>query len=71
MEPDFIAQTAELMTDVERRKWANERAAEFFNQGATHHRLTAHETIPHLLLLEGWKVRPEDEGEPHFQFAAR
>jgi hypothetical protein len=71
MEPDFISQTAEPMSKVERRKWAIERAAEFFNQGATHYRLTSHETIPNLLLLEGWKVRPEDEGEPHFQFAAR
>ena len=51
--------------------WAIERAAEFFNQGATHYRLTMHETIQNLLLLEAWKVRPEDEGEPHFQFAAR
>lgn len=71
MEPDFIAQTAKPMSIMERRKWVFERAAEFYHQGAVHHRLTAHETIPHLLLLEGWKVRPEEEGEPHFQFAAR
>ena len=71
MEPDFIAQTAEPMSEGERRKWASERAAEFFHKGATHHRLTIHDTIPHLLLLEGWKVRPKDEGEPHFEFASR
>ena len=71
MEPDFIAQTAEPMSKSERRRWFEERGGEFSRQGATHFRLTAHETIQNLLLLEAWKVRPEDEGEPHFQFAAQ
>jgi hypothetical protein len=49
MEPDFISQTAEPMSKSERRRWFEELGGEFSRQGATHFRLTAHETIQNLL----------------------
>lgn len=70
MEPDFIAQTAEPMLAGERRQWVVERCRESRAKGITFHRLSCHPQNRDLLLLEGWKVQPEDQGEPRFQFAA-
>lgn len=66
-EPDFISQTAEPMSSQERKEWAELQGREAIAKGATWHRWSQHPNDKNLLLYEGWKVRPEDEGEPRFQ----
>lgn len=70
-EPDFLSQTAEPMTSERRREWYRARAREAESQGAVWHRFSYHPEQTDILLYEGWKVRPDDEGEPRFQFAAK
>ena len=65
--PDYIAQTAEPMTQDERFEWMRARTKEATAEGMTHGRFTLHPTIPNLLLVEAWKERPADEGEPRWQ----
>ena len=67
-EPDFISQTAEPMTPEQRQEWFRWRVTEAENEGATFHRYSHHPGNPDILLHEGWKVRPDDQGEPRFQF---
>lgn len=66
MEPDFIFQTAEPMTSEQRMEWLLLHSREANEDGATFHRATIHPDIPHLTLLESWKVHPDDQGEPRF-----
>jgi hypothetical protein len=68
-EPDFLSQTAEPMTPAERSMWFQARAREARASGAAHMRATVHPDDENLLLFEAWKVRPDDEGEPRFQFS--
>ena len=69
-EPDFIAQTGEPMTVEEKREWIRRGCRNAEAKGATFHRASVHPEHADLLLLESWKVRPEDQGEPRFQFCA-
>ncbi len=69
-EPDFISQCGDLKTKDEHFEWWRSRAAEAFNRGATHFRYSVHPEIQNLILFEGWKQRPTQEGNPRFQFAA-
>jgi hypothetical protein len=63
--PEFISQTAEIMTPDERKKWCMARVAESREKGATFHRFSF---CPHgVTLHEGWKVAPQEQGEPRFQ----
>lgn len=66
MEPDFVAQNGEIKSREDFDRWMEKNKAEFNPLGCTHVRITKHETIPNLVLFEGWKVRPNDEGEPRF-----
>jgi hypothetical protein len=66
MEPDFVSQTAEPLTPEQGGNWCRQRAREAERKGAAHHRFTFHPDR-RILLYEGWKVRPDDEGEPRFQ----
>ena len=69
-EPLYIAQTAEPMTAEERWNWWQARARDAHEVGAFWRRMTIHETIPHLNLIEAWAEQPDDPGEPRFQFSA-
>lgn len=69
-EPEFISQTAEQMTPDERRMWCRKQARDAEEKGATFHRWTMHDEIPNLILYEGWKAKPEDQGDPRFQLVA-
>lgn len=71
MEPDYLAQTAEPMDDTERRAWIRARADDAHAAGAVQCRVSMHPDIPNLLLMEGWNERPDSEGEPRWQFAAK
>lgn len=70
MEPDYLAQTAEPMDHQQRWAWCEDHARRAEEAGCTWRRYTIHQERSELLLMEGWKVRPENEGEPRFQFAA-
>lgn len=65
--PDFIAQCGDPMTDEQRREWVKRTAEEFRNKGSMFSRITLHAEIPDLILFEGWRERPEDQGKPRFQ----
>jgi hypothetical protein len=68
-DPDFIHQSGEKMSPAQQKEWFRAHAAEMRAEGATFFRATVHDTIAHLLLLEGWKVPPDDQGEVRWQFA--
>lgn len=67
IEPDFISQTAEPMTTEQQRDWFQTQAAEAARNGATFHRFSHYPSDARLLLYEGWKQAPKDQGEPRFQ----
>lgn len=69
-EPDFISQTAEPMTPEQRMEWFRWRAADAEEKGATWHRFSSCPEMPEVILHEGWKVRPQDQGEPRFQMVS-
>jgi hypothetical protein len=69
-EPDFVFQTAEPMTQEQRMEWLRLHSGEANDEGATFHRASVHPEIEHLTLLESWKVRPEDQGEPRWGLVA-
>lgn len=60
IEPIYVAQTAEPMTEDAASMWLRARMTEAKEQGCQHARYSVHETIPHLRLVEGWK---ETSGE--------
>lgn len=69
-EPDFLSQCADPFADDDaRHKWFHERAAEAKAKGATWCRYTIHPERG-WTLFEGWKVRPENDGEPRWQIAS-
>lgn len=68
-EPFYIRQTSEPMTPEERSKWLAKCREEALKEGATWARATINEK-PYAVLLEAWKTRPKNEGEPRFSFQA-
>lgn len=68
MEPDYLAQTDDFRTRGERDTWIRDRTAEAKAQGMKHGRVSL-DPDRNLLLVEAWKVCPEEEGEPRWQFA--
>lgn len=70
IEPDYIAQNGEDLTQDEALAWFRRRAADaHLNHGCTGFRYSTHDTIPHLILIEGWTKLPADRGEPRWQMA--
>lgn len=66
-EPDYWAQTAEPMTQDEIRTWVIDAAEDARNQGCTETRVAWCDDVePMIILLEGWKVRPDPWPTPHF-----
>lgn len=66
VDADFLAQNGDATTTDEQTAWFTATADEFRGQGATHFRYSRHPTIPNLCLVEGWKVRPANEGDPRW-----
>lgn len=62
-EPEYIRQSGDVMTDDEARDWYAEAASEARAAGITHARFSYHPDIPNLRIVEGWRVRPADEGD--------
>jgi len=69
-EPDFVSQCAEPMTPEQRMEWFRWRAAAAEEKGATFHRYSICPEMPDVILHEGWKVRPDDQGEPKFDMCS-
>lgn len=66
-EPDYWAQTAELTSKDEMRFWVTAADDDAKSQGCTVTRLAwCDDVYPMIILLEGWKVRPETFPQPHF-----
>lgn len=70
MEPDFLSQNGEPLTEDQEREWVRERVREGEERGAIWYRVSKHPTMANLILYEGWKIRPVLEGEPRWQMAA-
>lgn len=70
MEPEFISQCGGVLSADERRSWFKDRAREARELGCNYCRYSIHPTEPNLILFEGWKVLPESDGEPRWQFSA-
>lgn len=69
-DPDFIAQTAEPMTADEARVWYVSSAEAMRQQGAPWFRYSWDDRSGQLRLVEGWKERPEHQGEPRWQLTS-
>lgn len=69
-EPEFIAQTAEPMSSAERLEWIRAQAGEARTAGMTFGRASIHPEQTNIVLYEGWRVQPKDQGEPRFQIRA-
>lgn len=69
-EPEFIAQRYGFDDNAEVQKWINKQCDAMRESEATWFRATIHPDDDQLVLLEGWKMRPKDQGEPRFQFQA-
>jgi hypothetical protein len=68
-EPDFIAQTTEPDA-AKKTAWIREQAAQARAAGCTWQRVTSAEGDLATVIVEGWKVRPADEGRPRFKKAS-
>ncbi len=64
--PHVIRQTPQPMTDDHAKAWFDEQVKEARALGVTFPRFAHHPDRPGIYLFEGWKVRPEDQGEPRF-----
>ena len=65
-EPDYLAQTGDFKVPVAGQHWIRERSFWARKIGCRHIRASwspEHE----LLLIEAWKVKPDDEGDPRWQ----
>ena len=67
IEPIYLAQTAEPMSDDGRRQWIRERVDEGWAKGAAFFRASIHAEILTLTLVEGWEKQPADQGEIRWQ----
>lgn len=70
VEPDFISQNADLTVEAEQHAWFQREAEEYRGRGATHFRFSTDTTTPNLCLVEAWKKRPANEGDPRWQLTA-
>lgn len=70
-EPEFLAQSGEPMSSEERLIWLEAQAAAGRAAGATFFRASIHPGISDLILMEGWIVRPDEQGEPRWQMEAK
>ncbi len=70
MEPDAIAQSAEPVDAEERMVWIKGCVEAARAKGLTFFRASYNEEH-NLTLLECWKERPDDQGEPRFQMVSR
>lgn len=72
--PDFATQIRidDDVTDLAAviQEWIAMRCDEFRKEGATFFRASVHPDDGRLALVEGWKFRPEDQGEPRFFLTA-
>lgn len=68
MEPEYLAQSGEPMPPDERLVWIEFHVEAAKAKGMTFFRSTYDEDHD-LTLFEGWKERPEDQGEPRWQMS--
>ncbi len=67
MEPEFLSE--KLLEEYENAEdWIRGEAREMRAKGATFFRATKHNQIENLVLVEGWKKQPKDQGKPRFQY---
>lgn len=65
-EPAFIAQTSGLTTPEERQAWIIQQLNRAYKDYATFWRATIHPERRDILLIEAWKARPKEQGEPRW-----
>ena len=66
MEPFYVAQS-NVSPNVQ-FVWFELRAIEAKKEGAIWMRFTVHPEYETLVLAEGWKAYPKNQGEPRFSF---
>lgn len=69
-EPQYSAQCGEPLNGEQQLAWAKARLKDAFGRGTAWHRYSAHPTIPHLILFEGWRQRPAEEPPPRWHLVA-
>lgn len=68
--PIYVRQCGDEMTEGEARRWYDGLADELIAAGVTWVRYSVHEHIANLRIVEGWRVRPHDEGEVRWALTA-
>lgn len=53
-------------TFMEKQKWWTARQSEAVEEGCDFFRYSVHPNDPRLILIEGWKGWPDDQGEPRW-----
>ncbi len=70
-EPFYIRQAEVDGGGHAKRVWFDRVAAEARAEGATFFRASVHPDIENLVLLEGWKTQPENQGELRWSLTAQ
>lgn len=73
VEPDFVHQNGEPMSEAQRHAWFAKVGGEMRANGAAHVRYSFDDEIAHapLALVEGWKTVPANMGDPRWQLQAK
>ena len=72
-EPIFIAQTAKAHSSEKKREWIVATSDRARAKGVVSCRVSVHETIPNLILFEGWNIplhEVGDQGDLRFNILA-
>lgn len=70
-EPFFIQQAEVEGGENVKRNWFNNAGKEAHAEGMTFFRASYHPDNTNLLLFEGWKNRPQNQGEPRWSLTEK
>ncbi|WP_336801702.1 hypothetical protein [Kaistia sp. MMO-174] len=65
-EPVYVRQTKVESTEQAKAWWNDARQAASV-QGCVFFRFSIHDDDPDLILIEGWRAQPDDQGKPRFE----
>ena len=71
-EPFYVRQCQFIAHDENRNEWFRKAMEEAIEEGAKWLRFSFDNAFnPRLMLIEGWRKKPKDEGAPRFSYAVK